>query len=379
MAAHWRRLALAAFAAVISGALCATTLSAQSAKSRSKKATPPQAAAGQSDAEGDKAEGDKAGAAKKKKTDPAEAQRAVDHALKLLESGKSEQAVQALSNVLAAGSLPPTIMAKAMLYRGIAYRQQKKPALAISDLTSALWLKGGLSESERADTLKQRASAYQEAGLSETGQPLAAAEAPSTSARRERTASAGNGWSAATTASLAQGEGASAPATSGSSSSGGGWNFFNNLFNGGAGSSASAPAPQTTASIPRSENTPHPQRTATSAWASNTQVHGAAPTPAAAPAVASVAPPPVAKPTGRFRIQLANVRSQEEALAMAHKVKREHAVELASREPEIDQAVLGNMGSFYRVRIGPFATQAESQAICGKLKSSGVDCLVITH
>ena len=80
----------------------------------------------------------------KKRQDPVEAQRAIEAALKLLEAGKSDQAAQALTTVLGGGNLPPAIMAKALLYRGIAYRQQKKPAQAIADLTSALWLKGGL-------------------------------------------------------------------------------------------------------------------------------------------------------------------------------------------------------------------------------------------
>ena len=73
-------------------------------------------------------------------------------------------------------------MAKALLYRGIAYRQQKKPAQAIADLTSALWLKGGLAEADRSDALKQRTSAYQEAGLADSGGPIAPA-VPSARAR----------------------------------------------------------------------------------------------------------------------------------------------------------------------------------------------------
>ena len=85
------------------------------------------------------------------------------------------------------------------------------------------------------------------------------------------------------------------------------------------------------------------------------------------------------KPEGKFRVQLANVRTQEEAQAIANKVKREHGATFPSREPEIDQAVLGNMGSFYRVRIGPFASQKEGQAACAQLKGSGLDCMVVTQ
>ena len=54
------------------------------------------------------------------------------------------------------------------------------------------------------------------------------------------------------------------------------------------------------------------------------------------------------------------VRTQDEAQALATKVMREHAAALAAREPEIDQTVVGNMGSFYRVRVGPFASAQET-------------------
>jgi len=58
------------------------------------------------------------------------------------------------------------------------------------------------------------------------------------------------------------------------------------------------------------------------------------------------------------------------------RVVREHAAVLAAREPRIDQTVMGNMGSFYRVLIGPFASAQETQNLCAKLKGSGLDCLV---
>ena len=40
---------------------------------------------------------------------------------------------------------------------------------------------------------------------------------------------------------------------------------------------------------------------------------------------------------------------------------------------------VGNMGTFYRVRVGPFATQNEGQQACAKLKGSGLDCMVVTE
>jgi cell division septation protein DedD len=73
------------------------------------------------------------------------------------------------------------------------------------------------------------------------------------------------------------------------------------------------------------------------------------------------------------------VRTEHEAQALAAKVRRDYAAALAAREPEIDEAVVGNMGSFYRVRVGPFASQADGHAACAKLKGSGLDCLVVAQ
>ena len=46
------------------------------------------------------------------------------------------------------------------------------------------------------------------------------------------------------------------------------------------------------------------------------------------------------KPEGKFRIQVGIVRTQDEAQALASRVKRDYAPVLASRDAEIDQAVV---------------------------------------
>src|SRR6185295_1354706 len=157
-------------------------------------------------------------APKRKKTDPAEAQRAVEAAGKLVEAGKTDQAVQSLTTTLSAGNLPPAILAKAFMYRGMAYRQQQKPANAVADLTSALWLKGGLSPADRSTAMQARSAAYREAGLTETGQALAAAS-PQV---KEKTAAggAGSNWFSSTSTTET-----SAGQTS-QQSGGSGWNLF---------------------------------------------------------------------------------------------------------------------------------------------------------
>jgi hypothetical protein len=320
----------------------AGTAAAAPVAAQARKAKPP-AAAEDGDAAG--AHDGQTGAEQKKKLSPAEAKATIDAAAKLLAAGKAEPAAAALTSTLVAGSLPPAIMAKALLYRGMAYRQLNKPAQAIADLTSALWLKGGLAETDRAEALKQRGAAYREAGLSDTGAVVAALP---------------NG-------------------------SGSGWNLFDSLF----GSAPSPPpppppaAPQPTvqpAAAPPpapppvsapAEAEPPPPPKAASAWSRNTQVHNRA--------EAIETGTLRAKPEGRFRIQIGMARTHDQAQEMASKVKSRFADAVGQREPEIDETVVGNMGSFYRVRIGPFASPQEGQAACSKLKGSGFDCLVVAQ
>jgi hypothetical protein len=344
----WRRLALAAVAALIIAVAGTASLKAQApdAKAGAKKA-PPNEAGGEAEGHG--------GEAKRKRQDPDEAQRTIDAAFQQLGAGKSAEAAHALTRVLNGGGLPPAIMAKALLYRGIAYRQLKKPAQAIADLTSALWLKGGLGEADRGDALQQRAAAYQEAGLADSAEPIA--PAVPNAARGPRTASAG-----------AAAETAQPPPSS---------SFWSNPFAGWFGGSSPAPAsppaqPSTTASIetpPQARAAPQPGPQ-TSAWTSTTQMRGGSGSAGESAAAA--------KPEGRFRIQIGMVRTQAEAQALSERVRREHPDALSTREAEIDEAVVGNMGSFYRVRVGPFASAQQGQAACAKLKGSGIDCLVVT-
>jgi hypothetical protein len=37
------------------------------------------------------------------------------------------------------------------------------------------------------------------------------------------------------------------------------------------------------------------------------------------------------------------------------------------------------MGTFYRVSVGPYASEQEPQRLCGSLQTSGFDCLVISQ
>jgi cell division septation protein DedD len=336
MARDWRRAVSALLAAAMLGCACVLGALAQSEEG------------GEQERARSSADGAQSAPAAKKRQDPADAQRAIEAAQKQLQAGRAEQAVQALSTTLAGGNLPPAILAKAFYLRGIAQRRLGRPANAISDLNSALWLRGGLGGDERGEAMQERAAAYTDAGL----------RAPDDSA-------------------------APAPKTASS-------NWFGGLFGGGGSGTISAPAPipprVSAAAVERVEPAPAPKAAtvAPEGWSNKTQVETSrAPTYAAAPAPAKVeaAAEPVESPPSRlegsYAVQLAAVRTEAEALALANKAKREQGSVLASREQTMDRQVFGNMGAFYRVRFGPFASSQETEAVCARLLGAGIDCMTV--
>ncbi|MEQ1653262.1 MAG: SPOR domain-containing protein, partial [Hyphomicrobium sp.] len=85
--------------------------------------------------------------------------------IKSYSGGKFQPAIDQLSGALRGGGLGSPEMAKALYVRGLAYKKLSKPGLAISDLTSALWLKNGLGEADQKAAIAERAEAYRMAGL----------------------------------------------------------------------------------------------------------------------------------------------------------------------------------------------------------------------
>jgi SPOR domain len=419
MAPYLRRAVIAAVAAAI-GAVCSAGAYAQAAKEPAAKAkrqdpvakTKKQEPAGKAN---EQAPGTNKQdpAANAKKQDPVEAQGAIEAASKLLRAGKADQAAQSLSAALAGGNLPPAVMAKALYMRGLAYRQLKKPAQAVSDLTSALWLRGGLGGEERTEAQKQRIEAYADAGLTETGQVLAAAKgapaaktsssnwlsnlfgspdsvaaAPESSAKVTTTGTARietattvpeapiNGWAsktevqservAATEPAQAKRPAPAAPAAQEKDPP----SVNSERVASTAPAKAKRPAPATPAAKEKDPPSVKAERLSSTAPAQ-------AKRPAPAAPAAKEKDAPSAQAAGGFRVQLTPVRTKAEALALAAKAKRQHAAVLG--EPQIEQTVVGNMGSFYRVRFGPFANAQQSQAVCAKLKGSGFDCVPIAR
>jgi len=300
----------------------------------------------------------------------------LDKARHALDEGKPQTAKQLADAILVSEKTDTHGMARALAIRGEAYVQLGRPAEAISDLDSALWLKGGLAGRERELASAARTRAMQTAGGPAGGAPVARAHPSSHAAPTERT-SQPHGWTNTVTAA------SDAPSGSGNSSGGGISGFFSNLFGGGQSTSR---APDTTGAV----NAPSPRRPAVSSSAP--QRVGGEPsisrshTPVSAPTRATAAVAPRRSPrqsrslsaeAGNYALQLAAVRTRAEAQAMAQKVRAEKGRLLRSHKVEIIENVYGNMGRFYRVKIGPFAKAEKARSICESLRAHQLDCMVV--
>ena len=422
----------------------------------------------------------------------AAAHAAYDAGVKSYQAGKFEPAVQSFTAALRGGGLPSNDMAHALYYRGLSYKKQSKPGLAISDLTSALWLKNGLSDSERASATSERAEAYRLAGLgdgnsgnekvavadpniaaraAEPSPAVAAAAAPGAAAAPKAAstrvetqqampdgtfgvapgtsdtaaravpapASRSVDHGAMQTAALNQNEplpgyatatapavrtavatqpvpqaiqqaaavpvsipapaparaaqpvlpaapieGASTTAAAATGAPSTVSSFFSNMFGGSKTAAPAGAAILTTASTVPAATGGGGTAAAGSVASAKKMAAVAATnnaTTAAGPVVAAAAAPAPAPQVkgGKYKIHIAAVRSRAEAEALAQRLVQQQGAALASRTPTVDEAVIGSMGTFYRVRVGSFATAEEPRGLCNTLRTSGYDCLVVTN
>lgn len=446
-----RRLALAAIVAcVFVGALSGWPSIGEARKQKSG-GQPAQSAQGPQPAQGGGGDSDAA----QKAAAAAEAKKAYDAGLKEYAAGRSQSAVDQLSTAIKAGVLSASEMAKALYTRGLAYKKENKPGQAISDLTSAIWLKNGLSDIEKKAALAERSEAYRMAGLEDTGSTpdrpaigtpasaapgstvvanpapgpnagsagLSAGAIAEAAAGSKSTASASDGGSSATIArqaadsslqsaassTVSEGDG-KAPASSGffgwaqpaeaasgsgassgssgsssfgqtvSSIPGNVTGFFSNVFGGGS----SPPEPAPSAAVVTASTTPTSVTPETSSWDNSTVVAaGATQKKGSRPEKIALAtegkPKSAVAMKGKYKIHIAALRSRAEAEALAQQLVAQHGADLSNHVPTVDEAVIGSMGTFYRVRIGGYASQEEPRGLCNKLRSSGLDCLVVTN
>jgi len=113
-----------------------------------------------------------------------------------------------------------------------------------------------------------------------------------------------------------------------------------------------------------------PEQPSSQSWSQSTQVASAegAPSPRAA-----------ASGSGGYKIQLASLRTEEEAQAAWQQISSRHGSLLAGHPHAIEKTTVGNLGTFYRIQIGPFADKSQSAQLCKSLQSSGVNCFVVAR
>ena len=84
------------------------------------------------------------------------------------------------------------------------------------------------------------------------------------------------------------------------------------------------------------------------------------------------------EPGGRFRVQLAAVREEDDAKRAWALFQDRLGAHVADLEPFFEMAETGN-GVFYRVQIGPFADRNVADSLCLELKKQDASCFVVSR
>lgn len=102
----------------------------------------------------------------------------------------------------------------------------------------------------------------------------------------------------------------------------------------------------------------------------------ARPKVAAPPAAAPVSTPPApSKEMTGILLQIGSYKSDAEARASWQSFKSAHDA-AAAYQSDVKQVDLGAKGTWYRLRMGPFADKKSALEACRKLKADGASCLV---
>lgn len=329
--------------------------------------------------------------------------------------------------------LPEPDRVKALVNRGLAFRAAGLSQQADAELASARKI-GGSSEVEKlvaegggsvegaaavaafstevrpegqASAANERSSWFPSFGR---GSSDTAAPAPQPEPVPTRTASASPQWSTTTSKPGETADPAAPAAASGAwdtsvagveqpSSASSGGNRLTRWFGSRTESPAAAPEPapqaapttQTAAASPQPSPPPSAPsaEAASSSWSTTTdgatadaggseskrswRIFGRT-AEAEPPAQAATAQPSASG--GGFQLQLANSRSEDEAKALWKQVSQSQGLQGVS--PAIEKVDIGDFGTFYSLKIGPFPDKAQSVKVCNALKRNGIDCLPVT-
>jgi cell division septation protein DedD len=131
---------------------------------------------------------------------------------------------------------------------------------------------------------------------------------------------------------------------------------------------AAAPRPQAPAPAPTQVQAPRPAQPVAAPQQQVAAVAPRAPGPAAAT--------PARSATGGFVVQVTSQRSEQEARAAYGSLQKRFPQVLGSYQASIQTATVGDRGTYYRVRVGPFSSSTDASTVCNNLRAAGGDCVV---
>ena len=136
-----------------------------------------------------------------------------------------------------------------------------------------------------------------------------------------------------------------------------------------------APAPAKAASLPA-----QPAQPIGPATAPPRSLNATTPSPAAATAKPAPAPsaPVATQPaaSGAVVLQIGAYKSQADANTAWTIYKSKHSALLSGYSPDVQQADLGEKGTWYRLRIGGFPSRDVASGLCDRLKADGGNCFL---
>lgn len=87
----------------------------------------------------------------------------------------------------------------------------------------------------------------------------------------------------------------------------------------------------------------------------------------------------VSATSGSFLVQIGAAKNEASANEEIDRLAKKHPDILAGLSGAVIRVDLGDKGVWYRMRVGPFASQGAANTICGQLKAVDVGCFVVTN
>ena len=315
-------------------------------------------------------------------------------------------AIRHLTEALGSGNLSPGEVTRALYQRGLAYNAKSEPARGIADFTRALFFKK-IKPELRSNILKARANSYRAVGLSSRASADLRVAGLSNSVKSKITIPekpklrpvvtqntfkakpqpkpqkaskpqfVASGWGASvqedkTTSQVSRQPNyitrtAKRPVTRSQETrtvEKKSQSAFARLFNREEEKPKSQPKPQVSSSSNWEQTSSNVRTASISNNSVATQLKPAAYTSSG---------------TGRYRLQLAAVSSDNDARQAWIRLKSQHSELLSNQRPDFQKVNLGEGRSVVRIQIGPFADKLQTLQLCNSFKQQGLECFLVVR